>query len=101
MIAVASHVKVGGPVCQGVSAVVEAIDGLAAVLTGEKDYFHGAGTWPPKGKGRRMKTGWRGSAERSRGRNSAFADHGKESRFTIALRRLIYESQTRWRVIRC
>jgi hypothetical protein len=49
MITVASTPKFGGAVCQVVSAVIEAIDGLAAVLTGQADYFHGPGTSATEG----------------------------------------------------
>jgi hypothetical protein len=47
---VASHVKIGGAVYQRVSAVIEAIDALAAVLTGHRDYFHGPGTSATEGQ---------------------------------------------------
>lgn len=50
MLAVAPHVKIGGAVYQGASAVIEAIDGLAVVLTGHRDYFHGPGTSATKGQ---------------------------------------------------
>jgi hypothetical protein len=50
MISVASRVKIGGAIYAAVGAVLEAIDGLAAALTGEKDYFHGPGTSATKGQ---------------------------------------------------
>jgi hypothetical protein len=63
MITVASHVKIGGAVYQGVSTVIEAIDGLAAVLTGDKDYFLGPGTSATAGQRQAAED----KAERERG----------------------------------
>jgi hypothetical protein len=50
MIAVASHVKIGGAVYQAAGAVIVAIDRLATVLTGERDYFAGQGTGATQGE---------------------------------------------------
>lgn len=50
MIAVQMHVKVRGAVYQAGDAVIGAIDALAAVLTGERNYFHGPGTSATEGQ---------------------------------------------------
>ena len=67
MLAVASHVKIGGAVYHGVSAVIEAIDGLAVVLTGHRDYFHGPGTNATEGQLRQPMRKPRGSEGRPHG----------------------------------
>ncbi len=50
MIAVSSRVKIGGAVYAAAGATIEAIDRLAAVLTGERDYFAGPGTSATEGQ---------------------------------------------------
>jgi hypothetical protein len=50
MIQLSMQVRIGSRVYQHALAIIAAIDGLAAELTGERDYFHSLGAGATKGQ---------------------------------------------------